>query len=89
MTKRTNHAYAAVDCSKESSICSREAVTSFPLFRLYSQGYAVDTIRNYQSFDSDTMQKFVEYTPVVQQRRITDNLFPEIPMPSAPHRAIT
>ncbi|BFZ13982.1 hypothetical protein BsWGS_17021 [Bradybaena similaris] len=88
-TKRTNHAYAAVDCSKESSICTREAVTSVPLFKLYSKGYTVDTIRNYQSFDSETMQKFVEYAPVVQQRQLTDTLFPEIPRPSAPHRAIT
>lgn len=38
VTKRPNHAYAAVDCTVEKELCKRENITRLPTFILYTRG---------------------------------------------------
>ncbi|CAL1546739.1 unnamed protein product [Lymnaea stagnalis] len=69
ITERENHAYAAVDCVQETSLCSNEGVTSLPFFKLYSKGKSMASYSNPQAFTYHTMAKYVENAPILTEQK--------------------
>ncbi|BFZ11502.1 hypothetical protein BsWGS_14541 [Bradybaena similaris] len=59
LNKRANHAYAAVDCTKEKSLCKREGISRLPSFVLYTRGltlsdrgFPIDYVRMREAMES-------------------------------------
>ncbi|BFZ13927.1 hypothetical protein BsWGS_16966 [Bradybaena similaris] len=64
-----NHAFAGVDCDAEKDLCCREQAYKLPIFRLYSNGFDVSTIRHVQNFNASQMHMMIKMSPVLTQPR--------------------
>ncbi|CAG5119312.1 unnamed protein product [Candidula unifasciata] len=70
VTKRDNHAYAAVDCTKEKALCKREGIVRLPTFMLYTRGQVLSN----RSFPID----------YIRMKEVMENI--EAPPPLHPGR---
>ncbi|KAK3779326.1 hypothetical protein RRG08_031617 [Elysia crispata] len=66
-TQRMNHAYAAVDCTREADLCEREGVVTYPTFKLYTRNTLVDTYTRPQQMTFITIKNFMETMKVVPE----------------------
>ncbi|BFZ13992.1 hypothetical protein BsWGS_17031 [Bradybaena similaris] len=66
-TQRENHAYAAVDCTKECQLCRTQGIKSFPTMKLFSKGRLVNTYGSDTVLLSREIQTFVERVPVSEK----------------------
>lgn len=81
LPRKKNHALARVDCAVEKELCCREQANKLPIFRLYSNGFDVSTIRHGQNITAHQMQKMIAMAPVLTQPRVNIGLVKVQPSP--------
>ncbi|BFZ13984.1 hypothetical protein BsWGS_17023 [Bradybaena similaris] len=60
MTFRQNQAMASVNCSKEHELCATEHISSYPVFKFYSQGVTIKSFRGHDMLTAAKMKEFID-----------------------------
>ncbi|CAG5115448.1 unnamed protein product [Candidula unifasciata] len=66
VTRKENHAFAAVDCSQDEELCRKELVFTVPTMKLYVKGMTVNTYSHTNLLPAE-IRKFVENAPIVRE----------------------
>ncbi|CAG5115449.1 unnamed protein product [Candidula unifasciata] len=72
VTKKENHVFAAVDCTKERELCRKQKVLSVPTMKLFVKGMTVDTYGNVPLLPAEIRQ-YVENAPNVKDTAVVRN----------------
>lgn len=70
MSLNPAHKYAAVDCTVEKALCLQEQILKTPVYKLYSNGFSLSTIKEADKMNADQLRMLVAMTPVLHQSRL-------------------
>ncbi|BFZ13923.1 hypothetical protein BsWGS_16962 [Bradybaena similaris] len=62
-THRSNHAFAAVDCSRNRALCIDNLAWTLPTFKVFSRLNPVSTVREDPTYTHEQMRQDVEQAP--------------------------
>lgn len=60
MAFRHDPAMAAVDCSKEHELCANEHISSYPVFKFYSQGVTIKSFKGHEMLTAAKMKEHID-----------------------------
>ncbi|BFZ13967.1 hypothetical protein BsWGS_17006 [Bradybaena similaris] len=66
-TRRPNHGYAAINCAQQRDLCQAQQACTLPMFKIYSRGNILSTIREVNTFNADVITGFVECVPILKK----------------------
>lgn len=66
-TQRPNHGYAAINCAQQPELCQAQEACSLPMFKIYSRGNILSTMREVFTFTADVIKGYVESVPVLRE----------------------
>ncbi|BFZ13944.1 hypothetical protein BsWGS_16983 [Bradybaena similaris] len=69
-TQNPQHRFARVDCTVEKTLCLQEQILKTPVYKLYSNGFSLSTIKEADKMNADQLRMLVAMTPVLHQSRL-------------------
>ncbi|BFZ13966.1 hypothetical protein BsWGS_17005 [Bradybaena similaris] len=66
-TRRLNHGFAMVNCAQQRDLCQEQGVCTLPMYKMYSRGNKLGSIREVITFNTDVIKRFVECAPILRE----------------------